>query len=150
MLKRLIVSLLCAIFIACFVLAGFSLIYYALPSRKAKASIDLPQTVSDPSTQESPTETTEQTDDAGITYVADVHSSLTLRQTPDTRDDNGTISLPPMTHLSVSEFVEGNSGNSFAYVTVASGEYEGSTGYVNADYITKLGEPTRLVDYNEN
>ncbi len=151
MLRKFAAALLCALFIACFILAGFSAIYFALPSRKAQASIELAESVSDPSTEEAAETTQEETEDQQetTTYVADVRSSLSLRQTPDSDDDNGVVPLPPMTHMQVEEMVPGNRGNTFARVTVTSGEYEGLQGYVNADYITKLGEPTRYVNYNE-
>ena len=47
MLKKLIVSFLCAIVVACTVLGGFCLLYFTIPSQKAKASISLPSTVED-------------------------------------------------------------------------------------------------------
>lgn len=152
MLKKIAVSLLCGIFITGIVFSGFSVLYFLLPSRKAQASITLADYVSDPT--ETVTETDTQapepeTETNTETYVADVIHSLTLRQTPNTEDDNATIDLPPMTHLQVEEFTDGNSGNRFAFVTVSSGEYEGQTGYVNAEYITRLGEPTQRVKHSE-
>ena len=152
MIRKIAVALLCALFIACFVLAGFMAIYFALPSRKARASIELAQTVSDPSTEKAEeTASTEPSEEKDTTtYVADVHSFLSLRQTPDSGNEEGVIYLPPMTHMQAENFVDGNKGNRFAYVTVSSGEYEGSQGYVNADYITRLGEETRYVDFQEN
>ena len=151
MIRKIIVALLCALFIASFVLAGFALIYFSLPSRRAKASIELAESVEDPTLQEAesiPEEKTETEEDTN-TYVADVHNSLSLRQTPDSGDDRNVINLPPMTHMLVENVVPGNKSNQFAYVTVSSGEYEGSKGYVNADYITKLGEETKRVVYDE-
>ena len=50
MLKKLIVSFLCAIVVACTVLGGFCLLYFTIPSQKAKASISLPSTVEDSET----------------------------------------------------------------------------------------------------
>ena len=148
MLRKFAAALLCALFIACFILAGFSAIYFALPSRKARASIELASSVSDPSTEvaeeTASTEAGEEKDTT--TYVADVHSFLSLRQTPDSGNEEGVIYLPPMTHLQAEQFVDGNKGNRFAFVTVSSGEYEGQQGCVNADYITRLGEETRYVD----
>ena len=47
MFKKLIVSFLCAIVVACTVLGGFCLLYFSIPSQKAKASISLPSTVED-------------------------------------------------------------------------------------------------------
>lgn len=152
MLKKIAVSLLCAIFITGIVFSGFSVLYFILPSRKAQASIHLASYVSDPTTEAAEVTTTAaepETEAETVTYVADVINSLTLRQTPNTEDDNGTVDLPPMTHLQVSEFTDGNNGNRFAFVTVSSGEYEGLTGFVNAEYITRLGEPTKRVKHND-
>ncbi len=77
MLKKLIVSFLCAIVVACTVLGGFCLLYFTIPSQKAKASISLPSTVED---SETAAESTTEADskDKNV-YVADVYQSLTLR-----------------------------------------------------------------------
>ena len=75
MLKKLIVSFLCAIVVACTVLGGFCLLYFTIPSQKAKASISLPSTVED---SETAAESTTEADskDKNV-YVADVYQSLT-------------------------------------------------------------------------
>ena len=129
MLKKLIVSFLCAIVVACTVLGGFCLLYFTIPSQKAKASISLPSTVED---SETAAESTTEADskDKNV-YVADVYQSLTLR---------------PMTHLEVLEFA---AGTNYAYVKVLTGDKESYKGYVNSEYITKLGEPTVRIGTEE-
>ena len=78
MFKKLIVSFLCAIVVACTVLGGFALLYFSIPSQKAKASISLPSTVED--SENAAESTTEDTDSENKNvYVADVYQSLTLR-----------------------------------------------------------------------
>lgn len=79
MFKKLIVSFLCAIVVACTrSLAGFCLLYFSIPSQKAKASISLPSTVED--SENAAEATTEDTDSENKNvYVADVYQSLTLR-----------------------------------------------------------------------
>ena len=77
MLKKLIVSFLCAIVVACTVLGGFCLLYFTIPSQKAKASISLPSTVEDSKTAAE--STTEADSKDKNVYVADVYQSLTLR-----------------------------------------------------------------------
>lgn len=148
MFRKIIVSFLCAIMIAGMVFAGFCCLYFSLPSRQAAASISLPDTVADSSevaAEAAQEATTEDSAEAGETYVADVYQSLTLRAEASANSVEIT-SLPPMTHLSVLEFVE---GTSYAYVKVTSGTAKGYKGYVNSDYITKLGEATIRVGTEE-
>lgn len=103
MLKKLIVSFLCAIVVACTVLGGFCLLYFTIPSQKAKASISLPSTVED---SENAAESTTEADskDKNV-YVADVYQSLTLRSEA-SADSDAITDLLPMTHLEVLEFAE--------------------------------------------
>lgn len=137
MFKKLIVSFLCAIVVACTVLGGFCLLYFSIPSQKAKASISLPSTVED--SENAAESTTEDTDSENKNvYVADVYQSLTLRSEA-SADSDAITDLEPMTHLEVLEFT---AGTNYAYVEVLSGEKKSYKGYVNSDYITKLGEPT--------
>ena len=113
MFKKLIVSFLCAIVVACTVLGGFCLLYFSIPSQKAQASISL--------------------------------QSLTLRSEA-SADSDAITDLEPMTHLEVLEFT---AGTNYAYVEVLSGEKKSYKGYVNSDYITKLGEPTVRIGTEE-
>ena len=123
MFKKLIVSFLCAIVVACTVLGGFCLLYFSIPSQKAKASISLPSTVED--SENAAEATTEDTDSENKNvYVADVYQSLTLRS-------------------------EASADTNYAYVEVLSGEKKSYKGYVNSDYITKLGEPTVRIGTEE-
>ena len=151
MLRKIAAALLCALFIACFILAGFSAIYFILPSRKAQASIELAESVSDPSTEEVVETAEQETEDQQDfpTYVADVYNFLPLRQTPDMNNHNGQIDLPPMTHMKVLEDVEGSQGDIFSRVTVTSGQYEGNQGYVKREYITPLGQPTKRAGHTQ-
>lgn len=142
MTKKFIVSFLCVIFIAGTILAGFLFLYFSIPSKEAMNSISLPSSVED--TASSSEMTTEESSSQNI-YVADVHQSLTLRVSPSSDSDEIT-SLSPMTHLEVIEFVE---GTDYAYVTVLTGDKESYKGYVNSEYITKLGEPTVRIGTEE-
>ena len=143
MVKKFIVSFLCVIFIAGTILAGFLFLYFSIPSSEAMSSIHLPSTVED-TISEDDTTSTEETSNQNV-YLADVHQSLTLRVSPSS-DSNEITSLPPMTHLEVIEFVE---GTDYAYVTVLTGDKESYKGYVNSEYITKLGEPTVRIGTEE-
>lgn len=145
MIKKIIVSFLCAVVIAGMVLAGFCLLYFAIPSREAQSSISLPSTVEDSESQSAESTTEAETSDSSNVYVADVYQSLTLRSEASS-DSDSISSLVPMTHLQVLEFVE---GTDYAYVEVLSGDSEGATGYVNSEYITKLGEQTVRVGTEE-
>lgn len=51
-----------------------------------------------------------------------------------------------MTHLEVLEFA---AGTNYAYVKVLTGDKESYKGYVNSEYITKLGEPTVRIGTEE-
>ena len=137
MLKKLIVSFLCAIVVACTVLGGFCLLYFTIPSQKAKASISLPSTVAE--------STTEADSKDKNVYVADVYQSLTLRSEA-SADSDAITDLLPMTHLEVLEFA---AGTNYAYVKVLTGDKESYKGYVNSEYITKLGEPTVRIGTEE-
>ena len=133
MFKKLIVSFLCAIVVACTVLGGFCLLYFSLPS-----------TVED--SENAAEATTEDTDSENKNvYVADVYQSLTLRSEA-SADSDAITDLEPMTHLEVLEFT---AGTNYAYVEVLSGEKKSYKGYVNSDYITKLGEPTVRIGTEE-
>ena len=153
MLRKIAAALLCALFIAFFILAGFSAIYFILPSRKAQASIELAEFVSDPSTGElveTAEEKTEDMEDLTNEYKADVENVLHLRQTANTWDNKGALDLLPGTRMKILEDeVKGNEGNIFARVEVTSGEYRGQRGYVLKDYIVKNGEPTKRIKYEE-
>ena len=129
MFKKLIVSFLCAIVVACTVLGGFCLLYFSIPSQKAKASISLPSTVED--SENAAEATTEDTDSENSEASA---------------DSDAITDLEPMTHLEVLEFT---AGTNYAYVEVLSGEKKSYKGYVNSDYITKLGEPTVRIGTEE-
>lgn len=142
MIKKFIVSFLCVIFIAGAVFGGFLFFYFAIPSREAMSSISLPATVEDSEQIESAT--TETTSSQNV-YVADVHQSLTLRAEPSS-DSAEITSLEPMTHLEVIEFVD---NTDYAYVKVLTGDKESYKGYVNSEYITKLGESTIRIGEEE-
>ena len=88
--------------------------------------------------------TTETTSSQNV-YVADVHQSLTLRAEPSS-DSAEITSLAPMTHLEVIEFVD---NTDYAYVKVLTGDKESYKGYVNSEYITKLGESTIRIGEEE-
>ena len=77
--------------------------------------------------------------------MADVHQSLTLRDGPSS-DSDEIASLTPMTHLRLIEFVK---DTDYALVEVQTGEYESYRGYVNNEYITRLGESTIRVGTEE-
>ena len=138
MLKKLIVSFLCAIVVACTVLGGFCLLYFTIPSQKAKASISLPSTVED---SETAAESTTEADSKD----KNVYESLTLRSEA-SADSDAITDLLPMTHLEVLEFA---AGTNYAYVKVLTGDKESYKGYVNSEYITKLGEPTVRIGTEE-
>ena len=142
MIKKFIVSFLCVIFISGAVFGGYLFFYFAIPSREAMSSISLPATVEDSEQIESAT--TETTSSQNV-YVADVHQSLTLRAEPSS-DSAEITSLAPMTHLEVIEFVD---NTDYAYVKVLTGDKESYKGYVNSEYITKLGESTIRIGEEE-
>ena len=143
MLKRIIVMILSLFFIACIVFAAVAAVFFITPSRKARSSISLPAQVEDPEVL--PDETTEDNEDSTYDniYIADVHQSLTLRTEPDSNAkpimEEG---LAAMTKMQVIRYIE---NTNFAYVEVINGPYKGYEGYVNYDYITRLGEPTLRV-----
>lgn len=140
MIKKLLVSILCAALMAAFILSAYIGLYFLLPSRQAASSIDLPGNVHD--TAESSSQATEaSTEEAAENlYYADVHESLTLREGPDSGARTIT-SLPPYTHMTILEEVE---GTNFAYVEVTDGPHAHEKGYVNIEYITPEGEEPRL------
>lgn len=145
MFKKIIVSFLCAVIVIGIAFGGVGLLYFAIPSKKAEASISLPRTVEDSETA-SAESTTESSDSEGSNvYVADVYQSLTLRAQASS-DSESITDLTPMTHLEVLSFVE---GTDYAYVEVLSGDKKSYKGYVNSEYITKLGEPTVRVGAEE-
>lgn len=141
MIKKFTVSLLCIVALVAAVFGGFLFLYFAIPSKEAMHSIELPSHVED--TVSAQQETTEE--EPSDTYVADVYQSLTLRETP-SADGAEKTSLPPMTHMEVIEFV---SGTDYAYVKVTSGNEAGYEGYVNRNYITRLGDSTIRVGTEE-
>ncbi|MCI6859495.1 MAG: SH3 domain-containing protein [Eubacterium sp.] len=137
MFKKIIVSFFCAILIAGMVCAGVGLLYFLIPSRKAQASISLPSIVEDKDSSQDTSAKKEDSEEDDI-YVADVYQSLTLRAQAGS-DSEAITGLSPMTRVRVLEFV---AGTDYAHVEVISGESKGYKGYVNNEYITKLGEPT--------
>ena len=139
MIRKILISLLCIIFITGFITGGFLFLYFAIPSRKAMNSISLPSHVEDTVTAE---ETTKTEEGPANTYVADVYQSLTLRESPSSNAAE-IVGLPPMTHMEIIERVE---GTNYAYVEVTTGSSKGYKGYVNTDYITPLGESTVRVN----
>lgn len=143
MIKKFIVSILCVVFIAGMIFSGFLFLYFTIPSQTAMNSISLPATVED--SKETEAASTEDEEESGDTYVADVHQSLTLREGPSS-DSDAIASLTPMTHLRVVEFVE---DTDYAMVVVETGEYESYRGYVNSEYITRLGESTIRIGTEE-
>ncbi len=143
MVKKLIVTILCGLGIIGITGMFFLFLYFAVPSKMAASSIDLPSTVKDAEKSTSSTEDTSSTN--SNVYVADVYQSLTLREKPDS-SSNELTSLPPMTHLEVIEEV---SGTDYDYVEVLTGNYKGYKGYVNGNYITPLGESTVRVGNDE-
>ncbi len=143
MIKRSIVVILSFFFTACIVFAAVAAVFFITPSRKAESSISLPSQVEDPEVVAD--DDGEGTEDSAYDniYIADVHQSLTLRTQP---DSNATPiieeGLAAMTKMQVIRYVE---NTNFAYVEVINGPYKGYEGYVNYEYITKLGEPTLRV-----
>ncbi|MBQ9156583.1 MAG: SH3 domain-containing protein [Eubacterium sp.] len=135
MIKRTLLFLACVIVIAGLVVSGFTFFYFALPSRRAMASIELPSSVEDTAAAEAETTEEEKSTD---TYIADVYKSLTLRESPNSSAKE-IAGLPPMTHMEIINYVD---NTNYAYVEVTTGESAGYKGYVNTDYITRLGEPT--------
>lgn len=136
MLKNIIISLFCIIIITGTITGSFLFLYFAIPSKKAASTIDLPDKVEDNLAAEDITGDEEE--ENSKTYVADVYQSLTLRESPSSNAKE-IVGLPPMTHMEIIEYV---SGTNYAYVEVTAGEHEGYKGYVNTDYITPLGEST--------
>ena len=143
MLKKTLIIILSLFFTACIVFAIVAAVFFITPSRKAQAGISLPAQVEDPEViQEEVTEADENPTYDNI-YIADVYQSLTLRTQPDSNAEPVMEEgLAAMTKMQVIRFVE---NTSFAYVEVINGPYKGYEGYVNYEYITKLGEPTRRV-----
>ena len=136
MLKKFLIPLLCIIIITSTLVGSFLFLYFAIPSKRAKASIHLPDKVEDLPAAE--TDTEEEEAETSDTWIADVYQSLTLRESPSSNAKE-IVGLPPMTHMEILEYV---TGTNYAYVVVTAGEHEGYKGYVNTDYITRLGETT--------
>lgn len=143
MIKKFIVALLCVVCIAGVIFSGFLFLYFTIPSQKAMHSISLPSTVED--SEEVERAATEEDEESADTYLADVHQSLTLREGPSS-DSDEIASLTPMTHLRVKAFIE---DTDYAQVEVLTGEYEHYEGFVNSEYITRLGEPTIRIGTEE-
>ncbi len=135
MIRKILISLLCVTIIVTGITGGFLFLYFAIPSRKAAASIDLPKRVED---ERAALEESTEEEAASDTFVADVYQSLTLRERPDSNAKE-IVGLPPLTHMKIIEYVN---GTNYAYVEVTAGASQGAKGYVNTDYITRLGEPT--------
>lgn len=142
MTKKIIISFLCIFVIVGMICGGFAFLYFVIPSESAKRSITLPSSVEDSVSAESGT--TEESS-SGNVYVADVYQSLTLREGP-SADAAEKTSLPPMTHMEVLEFIQ---GTDYAFVQILTGENESYKGYVNYNYITRLGEPMVRVGAEE-
>ncbi len=134
MIKKIIVSILCALLVACMVSCGFLALYFILPSQKSRMSLHLPDTVED-SSEVLAAQAEAQEDEENTTYIPDVNESLTLRENPDS-SANAIASLPLYTHMKIQEEVD---NSPFVYVLVTTGPYEGYQGYVNSDYIQPLG-----------
>lgn len=147
MLKKILVTLLSIFFILGGSFAIVALVFLLIPRHDANANISLPQRIEDSVVATSSTQ--EETEESGYDniYVADVHQSLTLRsQASSSSEPVMEEGLAPMTHMQVLNMIE---GTSFAYVKIINGNYKGKTGYVNCDYITKLGEPTIRIGTEE-
>ena len=140
MVRRSIVIILSFFFTACIVFAAVAAVFFITPSRKAQSSISLPAQVEDPEGAADDNGEENENSTYDNTYIADVHQSLTLRTQP---DSNATPiieeGLAAMTKMQVIRYVD---NTNFAYVEVINGPYKGYEGYVNYEYITKLGEPT--------
>lgn len=147
MIKKMMILFLTVFFLTGMVLGTVTFVYFFLPSRQSQASITLPSRIEDSADMIADNSTEFVDNGYDNIYVADVHQSLTLRVQPNS-DSTPLIEegLAPMTHMQVIEFVE---GSDFAYVKVINGPHEGRTGYVNCNYITRLGEPTIRVEYDE-
>ncbi len=143
-LKKLIVSFLCAIVVACTVLGGFCLLYFSIPSQKAKASISLPSTVEDSEMQRNLLQKIRFRKIRMFMWL--MYTSLSHFVPKLAQILTRLQTLEPMTHLEVLEFT---AGTNYAYVEVLSGEKKSYKGYVNSDYITKLGEPTVRIGTEE-
>lgn len=115
-----------------------------MPSSKAQSSIYLPDHVEDPEGSDSNDSNGYDEAKYDNIYVADVVKDLSLRKEPDVNAEL-IVSLAPLTHMQVMDTIPGNKAT-FAYVEVLNGNYTGMTGYVNFDYITKLGESLQRVD----
>ena len=84
MIKKVIVSILCALLVASMVSCGFLALYFILPSQKSRMSLHLPNTVED-SSEVLAAQAEAQSDEENITYIPNVNESLTLREQPDSR-----------------------------------------------------------------
>ena len=144
MIKKVIVSILCALLVACMVSCGFLALYFILPSQKSRMSLHLPNTVED-SSEVLAAQAEAQEDEGNITYIPDVNESLTLREKPDSRAA-AIASLPLYTHMTIQEEVE---NSPFVYVLVTTGPFEGYQGYVNSDYIQPLGSDNESEETTE-
>lgn len=140
-MKKFLWILMSLFFIGGGVFCIVAMMFFLLPGSKAKANLDLPTSIVDTVDASASTESQMQEGYDNI-YIADVHQTLTLRAQPSSDAasliENGG-GLAPMTHMQVLEVI---TESNFAYVEVINGAYEGMTGYVNMDYITRLGEPT--------
>ena len=80
MIKKVIVSILCALLVASMVSCGFLALYFILPSQKSRMSLHLPDTVED-SSEVLAAQAAAQEDEDNITYIPDVNDKLEITQT---------------------------------------------------------------------
>lgn len=151
MIRKIMLSLISAGVIAGTILIGFAALYFIIPNKQAMAEIRLAEqvtdAVSDTETAEDTTTQSAQQERTENIYVADVYQTLTLRSQPDSNSEPlMEEGLLPLTRLELQESVP---GTNFAYVKVLDGSFKDMLGYVNTDYITKLGEPTLRVNVEE-
>lgn len=140
MTKKILIPLLSFFFISFGVFALVTLVFLITPSSKARSSIHLPKQIEDPVVDESEEATSDSDSTYDNIYLADVHNSLTLRTEPDSNSEPVIPEgLSPMTHMQI---IYKTDDGKFAYVKVITGPYTGYEGFVNCEYITKLGEPT--------
>ena len=112
MIKNILISFFCIIIITGTITGSFLFLYFAIPSRKAASTIQLPTSVED--NLEIEAEDTEEDEGTSTTYVADVYQSLTLRESPSSNAKE-IVGLPPMTHMEIIEYV---SGTNYAYLAL--------------------------------
>lgn len=146
MIRKIIVSLICACIIAGTIFMAFATLYFIIPNKKSMSEIHLAEQVTDAADSTSAdlsfssSETAESSATQSNIYVADVYQSLTLRSAPDSNAEPLTEEgLLPLTRMEVQEFVP---DSKFAYVKVLDGDSKDLYGYVNIEYIMPEGQPT--------